>query len=355
VIVTRVVIALALFFFVGSGKTITIQNTLERDNNKTTQILSKEPIKIAVLSSPKVIGRYSQSVFNVALATLMSRRNNDFEIKRYDLEDESEISFGRILEEIHRDDMDAILAPLTVAGAKNLIALQSDLPIFIPTVHKREISSAPDNIAFGGIDYVAQIEALLPYMGDSIAIFYDSSPVGLQLKASTEEIFLSHNSEKKKIASYPVDLKGENIITHLSKPSAFNKTSVILHIPVVKSAILTAHMTFSGIKERNILSTQINIDPNLLTLTQYQDRKNMILANSLLEFPSAIYESNALMQNDITVDWIQYASSVGIDYLVWVLDSSPREYTMRLIHSQVIYPVELMRAKEFGFEPVTSR
>jgi hypothetical protein len=27
---------------------------------------------------------------------------------------------------------------------------------------------------------------------------------------------------------------------------------------------------------------------------------------------------------------------------------------MRLINSQIIYPVELMRAKEFGFEPLTS-
>lgn len=312
-------------------------------------------IKIAVISSPKVIGKYSQTLYNVSLATLLSRRNDHFEIKRYDMPDESADSLSHVLDKVRHDGMDAILAPLTAMGAKNIISLTTNLPVFIPTVHKRDLPDAPENFTFGGIDYVAQIEALLPYMGDSIAIFYDSSSVGTQLKTSTEEVFLAHKSEKKRVTGYPVDLKGDNIITHLSKPSKFTKASVILHIPVVKSALLTAHMTFTGVKEKNILSTQINIDPTLLTLTQYNDRKNMILANSLIEFPSGIYESNALMNNDITVDWIQYSTSVGIDYLVSILSNTHREYTMRLINSQIIYPVELLRAKEFGFEPLISR
>jgi hypothetical protein len=326
------------------------------DNAAAAHVVSSdETIKIAVISSPKVIGKYTHSVYNVSLATLMSRLNDHYEIKRYDMDDESSASLSHVLNEVRRDGMNAVLAPLTAVGAKNLITLESELPIFIPTVHKRDLPSAPENITFGGIDYIAQIEALLPYMGDSIAIFYDSSSVGSQLRASTEEVFLAHKSEKKKVAVYSVDIKGDNIISHLAKPSAFTKASVILHIPVVKSAVLTAHMTFTGVKERNILSTQINIDPTLLILTQYKDRKNMILANSLIEFPAAIYETNALMGNDIQFDWIQYTSSVGIDYLVSTLNNIPREYTMRLINSQIIYPVELVRAKEFGFEPLISR
>jgi len=235
------------------------------------------------------------------------------------------------------------------------VQIETNLPIFIPTVHKRDIPSAPENIVFGGIDYLAQIEALLPYMADSISIFYDTSPVGSQLKSSTEEVFLAHAREKKKVRSYAVDISGDNIISHLSKPSLFNKNSVILHIPVVKSAILASQLTFIGIKERNILSTQINMDPNLLVLTQYRDRKNMIIANSLTEFPPSIYETNELMNNDIAYDWIQYSSCVGIDYLVSIMDGTPRAFSMRLINSQIIYPVELLQAKEYGFEPITSK
>ena len=351
----RAAFVLSLLFLFAEGRTLVIQKSSDTENTPQILIESDEQRKIAIVSSPKVIGKYSQTLYNVSLATLMSLRNSNFIIKRYDMADESSASLNAVLEKIRHDNMDAILAPLTAVGAKNLTGMDIQLPVFIPTMHKRDLPSAGENFIFGGIDYVAQIEALLPYMADSIAIFYDSSNVGTQLKESTEEVFLAHKSEKKKISSYAVDTKGDNIITHLSKPTKFNNASIILHIPVVKSALLTAHMTFSGVKERNILSTQINIDPTLLTLTQYADRKNMILANSLIEFPSRIYELNALYNNDLTVDWIQYATSVGIDYLVATLDNTPREYTMRLINAQVIYPVELVRAKEFGFESITTR
>lgn len=351
----RVVFILLLLSFFAEGRTLIIQKPSDSVNQPETLIEANEQIKIAIISSPNVIGKYSQTLYNVSLATLLSLRNTNFVIQRYDMVDESSVALAEVLEKVRLDDMDAILAPLTASGARNLVEMETKIPVFIPTMHKRDIPSAGENFTFGGIDYVAQIEALLPYMSDSIAIFYDTSTVGTQLNGDTEEVFLAHKSEKKKVASYAVDTKGENIISHLSKPAKFNKSSVILHIPVVKSALLTAHMTFTGVKERNILSTQINLDPTLLTLTQYADRKNMILANSLIEFPARIYESNALMHNDITVDWIQYATSVGIDYLVSRLDNTSREYTMRLINAQVIYPVELVRAKEYGFESLTAR
>lgn len=321
----------------------------------SVEVAVSKPLKIGIVSSPNVIGKYTQLLYNVSLATLSSRKKENFEIKRYDIKDESLASLKVAIEDAQRDGMDALLAPLTATGAKNFATLSLNLPAYIPTVHKRDLESAPENITFGGIDYSAQIEALLPYMSDSIAIFYDDSSVGTQLKRITEEVFLAHKSEKKKVQAYSVDTKGDNIISHLSKPGKFNKNSVIIHIPVVKSAILASQMTFNGIHERNILSTQINLDPTLLLLTQYADRKNMIIANSLIEFPSGIYTANMMMNNEMSTDWIAYSTSVGIDYLVSLLDHSQREYGMRIIHSQVIYPVELYRAKEFGFEPLTSK
>lgn len=312
----------------------------------------KPLLKIAVLSSPEVIGKYSQSVYNVSLATLMGIKNDGYAIKNFTIPDESVDSLAVALDEIAREGTDGILAPLTASGVKNLLRLNTATPIFIPTAHKRDFPAAPGHIAFGAIDYERQIEALLPYMSDSIAVFYDNSAVGMQLNGNTEEVFFSHRRDKKSISTYPVDPKGENILTYLSKPAQFNKKSIILHIPVVKSALLASHLTFNGIKERNILSTQINVDPTLLTLTQYNDRNNMILANSLVEFPEDIYEANALMNNDIVFDWVNYAASVGIDYLASSLASTPRRYTMRIVNAQVIYPIVLLRAQEFGFEPL---
>ncbi len=351
----RLWIVSILLCFAAEGKTIVIQKVSQMNAEAPLHSEEKKSLAIAVISSPKLIGKYAQSVYNVSLATLLSFHNERFSIRRYDMEDESPASLSKTLEQLRQDKIDAVLAPLTKPGADNLLRIDTKLPIFIPTVHKRDLSDAPENIVFGGIDYRAQIEALVPYMADTISIFYDSSAVGSQLNASTEEVFLEHKSEKKKVRSYAVDTEGDNIVSHLAKPSLFAKISIIIHIPVVKSAILASQLTFRGIKERNILSTQVNVDPNLLFLTQMVDRKNMILANSLIEFPSTIYQMNELMNNDLSYDWIQYASSVGIDYLVSVTDNRPRTYTMRLVNSQIIYPVELLRTDEYGFEPLYAK
>lgn len=349
----RLFILLIFLSLFGEARTLVIQKpSNSADDYQRYSTSSEQPIKIGVIFSSKVIGKYAQSTYNVALATLLSRKLEHYTIKRYDMPDESLSSITGALKEAERDGINGILSPLTANGAKNIVTLETKLPVFIPTIHKRDLPAAPENFIFGGIDYEKQIEALLPYMSDSIAIFYDNSNVGSQLNMITEKLFSARKKENKKVISYLVDLKGDNIISHLSKPATFNKSSIITHIPVVKSSLLAAHLTFTGVKEKNILSTQINVDPTLLTLTQYQDRKNMILANSLIEFPSTIYETNALMNNDITVDWILYATSVGTDYLISQLTHTEREYSMRLLNSQVIYPVELLRAKEFGFEPL---
>jgi len=337
---------------------ITIQRTVHQPLNTNVEYSvvshgSKET-KIALICAPKIIGKYAQSTYDVALATLLGKHQDLFSLKRFNMPDESAESLAQAIQQARQEGFSAILAPLTLAGAQRLSTLESGIDVFIPTVHKRDVPNAPDNFTFGAIDYVRQIEALVPYMSSGIAIFYDDSNVGMQLKKETEALFMESNKAKKSIASYRVDAQGDNIISYLSKPSSFSKKSVILHIPVVKSAILTAHLTFTGIKNRNILSTQINVDPTLLTLTQYIDRKNMLLANSIVEHSADIDGSNALLNNDITFDWINYTTSVGSDYLIAALSDSPRNYSLRIVDGQVIYPVEILKAEAFGFEPIIS-
>lgn len=310
-----------------------------------------ESIKIALMVSPSVVGHYAQATYNVALSTLMAT-HSPFELTLYEMNDESENSIAQTLEKITHDHKQAVLAPLTLNGVKNLLKTPTTLPIFIPTVHKRDVGSCGSNIIFGAIDYQAQIEALSPYMASSLAVFYDESPVGLNLSRATQTIAAQ---AKKSTTLYSVDTEGANIVKYLGKPAAFSKKSIMIHLPIVKTSMLAAHLTFTGAHAQNLLSTQINFDPTLITLTQYKDRKNMIVANSIIEQIPSIYETNALMNNDLTFDWINYTTSVGTDYLISHLNGNDRLYTMRLIDSQVIYPVELMRPKEFGFEPMSSK
>jgi hypothetical protein len=316
---------------------------------------SNQKIKIAFLSSPEIIGKYSQSTYNVALATLMGSQQ-PFELLAYPIPNESQEAISQALEKINSDQMGAILAPLTLSGVKNLLAIQKvTLPVFIPTVHKRDIGSAPENILFGAIDYQAQMQMLAPYMAKSLAIFYGDSSVGKSLALMTQTVASESKNGAISSSLYSVNTQGSNIVTYLAKPSAFSKKSIVTHLPVVKTSMLIAQLTFVNIHEHNILSTQINFDPNLISLTQYKDRKNMIVANSIIEQVPSIYNTNELMNNDLTFDWINYTTSVGADYLSATLRGIEREYSMRIVDSQIIYPVELMRPKEFGFEPLSGK
>lgn len=307
-------------------------------------------MKIALLCAPSIIGKYTQSTYNVALATFLAS-NRPFELISYNIKDESPSSLSQVFEQMTQEKVDAVLAPLTLNGAKNLVTLQTKTTVFIPTVHKRDVGPAAENFIFGAIDYQAQIEALIPYMSPSVAVFYDSSLVGSALSKATQTLALESKKGIGSVSTYAVDAKGDDIVKHLARPSTFSKKSIVIHLPVVKTAMLTAHMTFTGVKEANILTTQMNFDPTLLTLTQFPDRKNMIIANSVIEQVPSIYESNALFNNDLTFDWINYTTSVGADYLISYLHDVDRAYSMRIVDSQVIYPVELMSPKEFGFEP----
>lgn len=311
-------------------------------------------IKIALLCSPSVIGRYSHSSYNVAMATLLASKE-PFELIAYEMPDESYETISIMIKKIINEGNTAILAPLTLDGVKHLLNVKTAIPIFIPTVHRRDIGFAPDNIIFGSIDYEAQLKALIPFMSKSLAIFYGDSLVGTVLSKTTQSLAAESNKNITNFSTYPVDIQGSKIVKYLARPAIFSKKSIIIHLPVVKTSMLLSHMTFSGVHENNILSTQINYDPALITLTQFPDRKNMIIANSIIEQAPSIYEANALMHNDLSFDWINYTTSVGTDYLISMFYGTQRAYSMPIIDHQIIYPVELMHPKESGFEPYTGK
>ena len=312
-----------------------------------TFTLLAQPIKIALLNAPSVIGKYSYSTYSVALATLFSR-NIPFELISIDIKDESSSSILLALENAKAQKVDALLAPLTIAGAQELVKSNPNFPIFIPTVHKRDVQCSINTIVFGAIDYQEQIRRLQPHMSNSVATFYDDSPIGNNLNVFTGTV-------AKSSAPYSIDTQGANIVKYLHRPAVFGKKSIIVHLPIVKTSMLIAHLTFVGAREHNILSTQMSFDPTLISLTQSKDRKNMIVANSIVTHVPSIYEMNAFFNNDLTFDWINYATSVGVDYLISLLTNEQRQYQLSINDSQVIYPVELMTPKEFGFEPLSKK
>lgn len=92
----------------------------------------------------------------------------------------------------------------------------------------------------------------------------------------------------------------------------------------------------------------------LLTLTQYNDRKKLYLANSIQKSPLDIREINALFDHSIVYDWVNYSTNVGLDYLFssYFTNGIPREFKEKISGNQIIYKTDIMKASGFGFYPV---
>jgi hypothetical protein len=84
-------------------------------------------------------------------------------------------------------------------------------------------------------------------------------------------------------------------------------------------------------------------------MTQYNDRKNMIIANSITKDNSAITDANLLLGNDVTYDWINYATTVGVDYFFSRITGEAREYPLTITNNQIIYPINLVQPSFSNF------
>jgi hypothetical protein len=311
--------------------------------NLGVQNARSESLKIAILVPHKQIGRYAYSTTNALFAYLLAQ-NIDYEFKSFFIEDESSASINVALEEIKKEGYFYLIAPLTLNGSKNIISLNSDIDIFIPTVNKSDINTSRSDIVFGGIDYSAQIDKLMEYAVDPFIIFYDQSSLGNKLKEKTRDAYILHddNLSKKHIYSYGIDHKTSNLKHQLFENKKIDFGTFFLNTPVVKSGMIMSQLTLYDVNTSAILSTQINYNPMIFTITQAKDRKNMIIANSINIENNVIIEANNLLNNDISYDWINYATTIGIDYLYYLSSDNTREYPLDVEYGQIRYPITLV-------------
>ena len=319
-------------------------------------------LKIAMLLPYKKIGKYATSTTNAVFAYLLER-NNAFEMKSFQLDSESPEDITKALRKIEQERFYYVIAPLTLQGARNLAALQSDLKIFIPTINKNDIETTDENLYFGGIDYKAQSKKLLEEAHTPLVIFYDKSPTGQKLMRIQEEIFLersleassllnsSQNDFQDKIIRFEIASRTTNLEKELKDNMKLIDATVVLDTPLVKSGMILSQLTLYDIQPANKLSTQINYDPLIFSITQYEDRKDMIIANSITIKNNLFNEANTLLGNDIRFDWINYTTTVGIDYFFSLITAQQREYDIPLIENQMHYPIQLVEPSYSRFIP----
>ncbi|SFV61300.1 Putative periplasmic protein [hydrothermal vent metagenome] len=323
--------------------------------NLGSMVITKD-LKIAMLLPYKNIGKYAttttQSVF-----TYLLTRNNNFELKSFSIDNESKEEIQKALDEIKKEGFYYVIAPMTLTGAQNIIALDPQLRIYFPTINKNDCNTSSEDLYFGAIDYKAQSKALLKEATSPLVIFYDNSSIGRKLSTLQENLYLNKTldidtmlfeqnesaQEEKRVIKYAIASRTTNLERELKKNSKLEGASIMLDTPLVKSGMIMSQLTLYDINITNTLSTQINYDPLLLSITQYEDRKKMIIANSITKENKVLTQTNALLENDIKYDWINYTTTIGIDYFFSLITKQPREYDIPIVENQMIYPIELIQ------------
>ncbi len=330
-------------------------------------------LKIAMLLPYKVIGRYAYSTTNAAFAYYLTK-NRAFELKTYHAESEEPEELEKVLKKIEEDDFHHVIAPLTLKGAYNVASLDLPMHIFFPTIHKDDMNISTDYAYYGGINYKKQMQSLMPYASTPLTVFYDQNTLGKKLTQITKEeylhafdqnitqdrvVFKNEEGEelsaeemhdlnisyasKPKFFSFAIAKHTSNLQAQLDENLKIQEGSFLLNTPVVKSAMVMSQLTLYDVNTSNVLSTQINYNPELLLLTQPKDRENMIIANSINYHNNVMIESNSLLQNNIVYDWINYATTIGADYFYHLITSAHREYPQEMIQNQIEYPISIVK------------
>jgi len=317
------------------------QNIMSLFNIKE-KIYASGAFRLAFIMPYKVIGKYASSTSNSALGYLLNR-GIPFEMKLYTIEDEDKQSFLKTIDSVNSEKFDLIVAPVTQKGAYYLCNQTLNSPIFIPTLHKNRLNCSNPMIFFGGIDYTKQIEILSRLVDEySLKITVsDSSAVSQMLSDRAKEIV--------PVAKAIILGQNGNYKRTIARFSDLNQSIIFLNTPIVKSSLFLSQLTLANHKPLKVLSTQINYSPLLLTLTQYHDRENMVIANSIEKIDPKLTENIALIDQDIRFNWLNYSTVVGIDTIFSKKTSESRLSTVNLENGSLNHNVELYEAGLYRF------
>lgn len=301
--------------------------------------------RIAILLPQKNIHRYAISTVNSVYAYLFLK-NINFKVEVFNSYDEKEESLKKALDEIMLKGYKFVIAPLTNKGVNFINSYNNSLLIFIPTLNKTSVFTENSNVFFGGIDYEEQVKKLLEISNQKVAIFSDGSELGAGI-----DMMIRKNAS---MISYENQILGSkfNLKPMLASNYRLNNASIFLNMPLVKSSLLASQIRSFDIKPFNILSTQINYHPMLLTLTQYNDRKNMYIANSISKSIPQITLSNEILGNDIEYDWVNYAVNLGMDffYTNFINTAANPIFEERMINNQIEYKINIIKPSVYKFE-----
>jgi hypothetical protein len=313
----------------------------------------EEKVDIAIIFPSKLIGKYAKSSINTITGYFLYK-NVNFKIKVFDSIDEDPLNVAQTVEVLKRSGIKKVIALYTKNGFNVVNSFNNikDLKVYFPLIHKDELLEANENFIFGGISYKDQMSKLMELSNFDNHMYYQNTFLGRKLKKYYDELTVSYDVLLddeiivNKVESQEIKQKNNNFRVLLEKFELDEKT-IFLNTSIVKTSILLSQFTIYNKEPFVVLSTQLNYNPLLISLTQSEDRKKFFVANSIGDIDPVLADTISTLGANVIYNWVDYSTLVGVNYL-FDLNSSgliPSKISLK----QVQYEPRLYVSTSFGF------
>ena len=308
---------------------------LENDDKFSAIDTTKANVNIAFVY-PKNLIKYSKGSIST-VGSYLSYKNIKYNLKVIELENEDYNSIENTFSNLKNSGFSDVIALFTPNAINSLSKIvDSDFKVYLPLIEKKNSLETNDNLIFGSISYEEQLKKLSYYSNGDNVLFYQNSYLSKNIKKAYNSVV--SNGREKEINNNERNFKG--------LVSGLNNSTLYLNIEVVKSAMLLSQLRASNVNPNFIFGTQANYDLNLLNLTQEDDRKKMLIANSIPEIDKKLREEINSGGADLNFSWVDYSTLVGINYLV---DGNSSLIPTKIDDNQAIYTPRLFKATAYGF------
>jgi hypothetical protein len=311
-------------------------NNLNESMTQLTQIhkqilniheaIDRQLYKIAFFMPKKAIGKYATSTVNSAITTMLTH-NLDFELNVYDAQE-----FDTSLENIEALTHDIVIAPVTIEYAQKLCDKTLANRFYIPTVHSKNLHCDNQNIVFGAIDYQAQVDSFQSEITEPLTLVSNTSSVTSLIDGYVVD---SYDIREHIVVTDAGNLK--RLLTQ--NKDVLHEQTVFLNLPLIEATLFLSQLPLYEIEPKAIYATQILYNPNILKLTQYNDRKNILIANSIKKLDAKDIGNANLLRNDLRYDWVDFTTTYGFSK---ILEGS-------LGNNQIEYEIEHVKALRRNF------
>tara|TARA_B100001063_G_scaffold240595_1_gene265843 strand:+ start:1791 stop:2912 length:1122 start_codon:yes stop_codon:yes gene_type:complete len=301
---------------------------------------NNEAMRIAFIYPSNIVAKYAKSSINTVLG-YFDYKKIKYQIKIFDTLNEDEQSIQNAFLSAKEDGFTNIIALFTPRVIDFIHALDiSDLKVYLPLTNKDDIFTHNNNFIYGGISYKDQVKKLFEYSNTNNTIFYEKSFLNNKIKSIYESTFLDIKVEKE-------IKKKRNYYKGIVKDYRIKNSTLFFNTSIVKSSILLSQLRAYNIYPKVILSTQINYNPKVLTLTQAKDRSNLVLANSIDVVDDGLRDTISSYGSDIIYNWVDYSTLVGVNYM-YDQNMSGLIHT-QIEENQVMYEPKLLKTTAYGF------